>query len=422
MHKGFGRRLVVGSTLLMLVLTGAVLRAQNQPDGDLEIFAWSDRDERPELSALIGLFERRYPDVNVINAVMPGEAQRTARAELQRRMRAGRPPDSIQVNIGQAKIRTWAEAGQLENLDELYRSRGWRDVFPGDLIDCLGSNQEIWSVPVGVHRSNLLWYVPARLKKWGVTPPGTWDAFFKIAPKLRDRGIVPLSLAANWTANHLWESVALAVLGPEKWDALWQGALSWTSDEVVVVWQVCAGILEYTNPDAAALTWQQAINMVVNGQAAFSIMGDWAAEYMRTSLDLNPGVDFGWSASPGTDGAFMFLADSFGLPAGASNRVAAVAWLALLGSREGSDTFNPLKGAISARLDSDLSRYNAYSKTAVRDFRRDRIVGSMANGGMVKEALLVGFTDVMQTFIEKRNPRKAAVAMKAVAVANGMAP
>ena len=63
--------------------------------------------------------------------------------------------------------------------------------------------------------------------------------------------------------------------------------------------------------DASSLSWQQATDMVIDGRAAFNIMGDWAAGYMYTTKKMQPGKDFGWVPSPGTSGSFMFLADSY---------------------------------------------------------------------------------------------------------------
>ena len=116
----------------------------------------------------------------------------------------------------------------------------------------------------------------------------------------------------------------------------------------------------------------------------------------------------------------MFLAEAFGLPKGVANRDAALAWLTVVGSREGSDTFNPLKGAISARLDSDLSKYNAYSRIAARDFARDRIVGSLLHGVVASEDFMNRFAHVMENFLERRNPLQAARAMEIIAKENGI--
>ena len=160
--------------------------------------------------------------------------------------------------------------------------------------------------------------------------------------------------------------------------------------------------------------------MVVDGRAAFNIMGDWAAGYMNTTKKLEPGTGFGWSASPGTSGQFIFLADSFGLPKGSPNRDNAEAWLALLGSREGSDAFNPLKGSISARTDSDLSKYNDYAKSASADFGKDRIVGSLAHGVSANEGFMNDFASVMEMFLKSRKADAAAMACQQIAKKNGI--
>lgn len=308
----------------------------------------------------------------------------------------------------------------MEDLSALYASEGWTKVFPAGLLKLLSTEKGIWSVPVNVHRSNVLWYVPDNLQRWGVKVPTTWDEFLAIAPTLKSKGIIPLALGENWTATHLWESVALAYLGPQKWEALWNGKLSWKSPEVIGVWKTFGKILEYTNQDAPSLSWQQATDMVVKGQAAFNIMGDWAAGYMVTTLRLQPGKGFGWAPSPGTQGVFMMLSDSFGLPVGAPNRDNTLAWLKMLGSREAQDIFNPLKGSISARTDSDLSKYNAYLQSAAKDWKTNEIVGSLAHGVVANERFMNDFATVMEMFLKSRNPEAAANAAQAVAIQSGI--
>jgi len=390
------------------------------PSGKLEIFSWWSGNEGPALQALINLYEKTYPQVQVINATVTGGSGVNAKAVLKTRMLGGNPPDSFQVHAGQELIGTWVKANRMQDLTPLYKKEGWMDVFPKDLLNLIGTDNGIWSVPVTIHRSNVMWYIPANLKKWGVTPPKSWDEFLKMAPKLQQQGITPLALGTNWTANHLWESVALEVLGPDKWDALWKGNLSWTGPEMKQVWTTFGKILKYTNDDAASLSWQQATDMVVQGQAAFNVMGDWAAGYMTTTLNLKPNTDFGWEASPGTSGVFMMLSDSFGMPVGAPHPVNTLAWLELIGSKKGSDTFNPLKGSISPRLDSDLSKYNAYSQSAAKDWKKDRIVGSLTHGVVANEGFMNDFASVMEMFLKSRDVSQAMNATQAIAIQNGI--
>lgn len=387
---------------------------------ELEIFSWWAGDEGPALEALIGLFKKHNPGVTVINATVTGGSGVNAKAVLKTRMLGGEPPDSFQVHAGQELIGTWVEADRMEDLTPLFEAEGWMNAFPEGLVKLIGTDKGIWSVPVNIHRSNVMWYVPANLEKLGVTAPTTWDEFFAMAPKLKEAGVTPLALATNWTHNHLWESVALGSLGPDKWDALWSGDLAFDSPEGVKAWELFGKVLEYTNADASSLSWQQATDMVVEGKAAFNIMGDWAAGYMSTTKGLAPGTGFGYMASPDTGGEFMFLADSFGLPKNSPHLDQAMAWLKVLGSREGSDAFNPIKGSISARTDSDLSLYNDYGKAAAADFGKDRIVGSLAHGVTANEGFMNDFAAVMEMFLKSKSADAAAKAAQQIAVKNGI--
>jgi len=390
------------------------------PSGNLEIFSWWAGDEAPALKALIGDFNKNYPDVKVINATVTGGSGVNAKAVLKTRMLGGSPPDSFQVHAGQELIGTWVIANRMVDLTPLFKVEGWLKVFPKDLLNLIGTKDGIWSVPVNIHRSNVLWYVPDNLKKWGDAAPKTLDEFFATADKLKAMGITPLSLGQNWTANQLWENVALSVLGADDYDALWRGNLSWSDPKVVKVWQTMSRILKYTNNDAASLSWQQATDMVVHGQAAFNLMGDWASGYMSTTLKLKPKKDYGWEPFPGTSGTFIFLSDSFGLPVGAKNPDATVAWLKTCGSKEGSDIFNPLKGSISPRTDTDMSLYNVYSQSAAKDWAKDRIVGSLTHGVVANEGFMNDFSSVMEMFLNNHNAQQAANACQAIAIQNGI--
>lgn len=412
-------RSCVAACTAMLLAVVPVVQAKDLT-GKLEIFSWWAGNEGPALQALIDLYNKDNSGVEVINATVTGGSGVNAKAVLKTRMLGGEPPDSFQVHAGQELIGTWVEADRMEDLTPLFKEQGWMDVFPEGLIKNIGTDKGIWSVPVNIHRSNVLWFSPANLEKWGVKAPATWDEFFTIADTLQSKGVLPLALAQNWTANHLWESVALASMGPEKWDALWAGKLAFDSPEGVQAWELFGKVLKYTNADASSLSWQQATDMVVDGRAAFNVMGDWAAGYLSTTKKLAPGTGFGWVASPGTGGQFMFLADSFGLPKGASQRDNALAWLALLGSREGSDAFNPLKGSISARVDSDLSKYNEYGKSAAADFGKDIIVGSLAHGVTANEGFMNDFAAVMEMFLKTKNAKATANAAQQIAVKNGI--
>src|SRR5690606_11178691 len=102
-----------------------------------------------------------------------------------------------------------------------------------------------YSVPVNIHRSNVLWYNPASLEEWGISAPTTWAEFLEVCPTLQENGVVPLVVGEAWTQNHLWESVALAVLGAEGWNGIWSGET--TTEELVPVWEAYGAVAACTN-------------------------------------------------------------------------------------------------------------------------------------------------------------------------------
>lgn len=402
--------------LLLTLAALALGTAGLAQSGKLEIFSWWAGDEGPALQALFDLYKKRYPNVEVINATVTGGAGVNARAVLKTRMLGGDPPDSFQIHAGQALTGTWVVADRMEDLTALFNQEGWMNRFPKGLIDLISYKGKIYSVPVNIHRSNVMWYVPAKLREWGVQPPKTWAEFLTTCQILKGKGLeAPLALGENWTQQHLWESVALGVLGAADYGNLWTGRLRFNDPKVVAVWNTFGRVLDCANKDASGLSWQQAVDRVLDGTSAFNIMGDWAAGYMTTTKQLRPNQGFGWAPAPGTAGVFMMLSDSFGLPRGVKNRANVLNWLRLLGSKEGQDTFNPIKGSIAARTDSDPSKYNAYLQSAMRDWKSNRIVGSLVHGAVAPESFASQFGTVMEIYLSGRNAQAAANAAQAIA-------
>jgi glucose/mannose transport system substrate-binding protein len=242
-------------------------------------------------------------------------------------------------------------------------------------------------VPANIHRANVLWYNKKVFQSAGVQPPKTVEEFFQVADKLKTAGVTPLALGDNgiWAATHLFETVLVGSLGAEGYRGLWTGKTDWNGPGVRKALETMVRMLGHVNTDHAARSWDQANDLVIQGKAGMTIMGDWAEGFFK-SLDLEPETGFGWAPSPGTDGIFQFLSDSFVMPVGAPNPEAAEAWLKVAGSQAGQDAFNPVKGSIPARSDGDRSLYDAYLTSAMDDWSSDTVVGSLTHGVVANDA------------------------------------
>jgi glucose/mannose transport system substrate-binding protein len=360
--------------------------------GEVEIFSWwVGGGEAAGLTAMTEVFKEKYPDLEFVNGAVAGGAGTNARAVLATRLQAGDPPDSWQAHAGQEIIGTYVAAGQVAPLDDFFTETGFADVLPETLIPLISQDGQPYSVPVNIHRSNVMWYNPTVLSDAGVEVPTSWEEFFSACDAIMAADKTCLALGPQWTAMHLLENVMIGSLGAEKWNALWTGGADWSSADVTAALENFSRALTYTNSDAAQLAdWQPAAQLVTNGDAAFNIMGDWADGYFENpdpdGLGLTPHENFDWAPVPGTDGIFVFLSDSFVLPADAPNPEGTNAWLTVAASKEGQEAFNPVKGSICARTDCDQSLFNEYLQSAAADWSTDTVVGSLTHGVVANDA------------------------------------
>jgi glucose/mannose transport system substrate-binding protein len=390
---------------LVLVLTAAACSSDDSTDtttapgdtdttaapssgaSEVEVFSWwTGGGEAAGLDAMIEIFAVTDPDITFINSAVAGGAGTNARAVLASRLQANDPPDSWQGHAGQELIGTYVAADQIEPLNFLYDQEGWLNVMPATLIPLISKDGNIYSVPVNIHRANVLWANPTVLSDAGLEIPKTLLQFFSAMDALQAGGMdAPLAMGEQWTSLHLFETIMLASIGPDKWNGLWDGSVAWDSAEVTQGIEDFAKVLTYTNADASALSWQDAGQLVLDGSAAFNIMGDWAEGFFR-EVGAEPNTGYVWAATPGTEGNFQFLSDSFVLAKNAPNRDSAIAWLTVAGSNEGQDAFNPVKGSIPARSDADRSLYGEYLLSAMDDWASNTVVGSLTHGVVANDS------------------------------------
>lgn len=407
------------SLMAVLMIAMLVLSACGGGAKKVEVFSWwTGGGEAAGLDAMIVVFNAKNPNIEFINAAVAGGAGTNARAVLATRLQAGDPPDSWQGHAGQELIGTYVAGNQIQPLNDLYESEGWLAVMPQTLIPLISDGGNIYSVPVNIHRANVMWYNPAVLSANGVAVPTTMDEWFAAMDTLQAAGVTPLALGEQWTKMHLMETVLLGTLGPDKYNGLWTGTTDWGSAEVLGALDNFQKALTYTNSDSASLSWQDAAQLVINGDAAFNVMGDWAEGYFR-ELGKAPNTDYGWAPVPGSVGVFQFLSDSFVLAVGAPDEEGAMAWLKVAGSKEGQEAFNPVKGSICARTDCDKSLFGEYLQSAMDDWSNNIVVGSLTHGVVANDSWKSEIDTALGLFIQGNDVAGFQSALVAACQASG---
>lgn len=367
---------------------------------EVEVFTWwAAGSEKAGLDALTGVFDEQHPDIEFVNGAVAGGAGSAAKDLLQSRLQAGDPPDTFQAHAGM-ELQDYISAGQLEDVSHLYDEFDLREAFPDELVELLTEEGKIYSIPSNIHRANMLWANRGVLEENGIDPNAEYasiDEWFADLDTLQDAGVTPLSVATAWTQVHLLETILLADLGADAYSGLWDGSTDWESADVTAALEDFEQAMSYTNDDRDGLDWPEATQMVIDGNAAFNVMGDWAiAAFEEQGKALN--TDFTAVPVPGTDGVFDFLADSFTLPTGAPNPQGSRAWLETVSSLEGQTAFNAAKGSIPARQDADPADFSEYQQSAMESFGQDTIVSSLAHGAAVPVSQLNAITDATSKF------------------------
>jgi glucose/mannose transport system substrate-binding protein len=394
---------------------------------EVEVFSWwTGPGEADGLKAMQADFEKKNPGTKFVNAAIAGGSGTQAKAVLASRLQNRKPPDSFQGHAG-AELLDYIKAGQIEPLDDFYQQNNLKSVYPQQLLDQITYKGHIYSVPVNIHRSNVLWYNPDILKDAGVDgPPKTIADFITALKAVKDKTKkVPLSLGAQWTADHLLENVLLGSLGTDGYNALWKPGADWSTPAVGKALNEFGEIMKYTTLEAASTDWQGAAKAVVDDKAAFNIMGDWAYGYFvgaaPNGLGKKLDTDFKYAPAPGTEGTYMWLSDSFTLPKGAPHRAGAIAWLKEVSSKEGQDLFNPKKGSIPARKDADKSLYTGYLATAFEEWNnpQTKLAGSFWHGVNANNKWHTDIDTAIGLFLQNKDVAKLQQALVSAAKNSG---
>lgn len=367
---------------------------------EVEVFTWwAEGSEKEGLDALVNVFGEQHPDMEFVNGAVAGGAGSDAKNVLASRLQTNDPPATFQAHAG-AELTDYIDQGQIEGLSAMYEEKGWTELFPDGLMERLEQDGEIYSVPSNIHRANVVWANPTVLEEAGLDPKATYsslDEWFTALDKVKANGKIALSVATDWTQVHLLETVLLADLGVEAYNGLWDGSTDWAGPEVTAALEDYAKLMTYTNRDRQSLDWPDATQLVIDGEAGFNVMGDWAEAAFATQ-DKEFNTDYLAFPVPGTDGVFDFLADSFTMPVNGPNPAGTEAWLETVASAEGQEAFNKAKGSIPANLEAKTDDFGPYQQAAIESWTNDEIVSSLAHGAAASVSWLTDVTAAVSKF------------------------
>lgn len=399
--------LAITAAATLIAVTGC---SANQPSGSsdgggtdkLEITSWwTSGSEAEALNVLIDGVKKGSPGLSVDNAAVSGGGGSNARQALAARLQAGSPPDSWQVHPA-GQLKTYVVGGQVADLTDLWSEGNWAAQMPKDVAEAQQIDGKYYTVPIGVHRGNILWTNPSVLTKANVTidPAGDLDALIASLQQVQASGATAVCLGDKdiFASSQLLESIIMSRVGADNWKKLFTNEYSFDAPEVKQALEDYKTILSLANKDHSAITWDEAAKNLADGDCAVNLMGDWAYGEL-INAGKKPGTDFAWVAFPGKEDIFDYVGDGFSIPAkNIPHADAAKAWLKTLMDPKIQTDFAATKGSIPALSSADISGLSQYQQEAAASFKSAAVVSSLAHAQAAGAEFAQTYADAVSTF------------------------
>jgi glucose/mannose transport system substrate-binding protein len=390
------RKVIAKTTTVLVALATTASMAMA---GEVEVLHWwTSGGEAAALNVL--KLDLESKSIGWADMPVAGGGGEAAMTVLRARVTAGNPPTAVQM-LG-FDIQDWAEQGALADLNAVAAEEGWDAVVPAALQRFSKYDGKWVSAPVNVHSTNWVWANKKILDKLGIAQPTTWDEFVAAMQTVKDAGLVALAHGGQpWQEATVFDGVAMSAGGADFYqkafidldpEALGSEAMRETFERM--------GVLRgFVDKNMSGRDWNLASAMVINGEAAFQIMGDWAKGEFLNAGQV-PGEDFLCFRVPGTEGTVLFNADQFAMFAGDDEGAADQAELARsIMSPAFQSAFNVVKGSVPARTDVSDEAFDACGKKGMAELAAasasGNLFGSLAHGHANRASVKNAFYDVI---------------------------
>jgi raffinose/stachyose/melibiose transport system substrate-binding protein len=238
------------------------------------------------MRSIIEQFQTDHPNITLDIQAIPPDGYKT---RLKTVAAADEMPDVFILSNG-SMTQEFSAGGLIQPVNELIDSHpDWKEGFMPNSFDAFTVDGNIYSAPMGLSPTSILYYNKTILEQNGLTVPKTWDELLNAISVLKAKKITPIALGnkAAWLAqSSIFSSLADRVTGTEWFlKAASQDGAAFTDPEFVQA-------LTYMQQLGEAGAFQDGFNSIDNtqmeqmfaqGQAAMMIDGGWALSNLASN-------------------------------------------------------------------------------------------------------------------------------------------
>jgi alpha-glucoside transport system substrate-binding protein len=308
-------------------------------------------------------FSAANPGVTVTLVQVPFD---DLNSQMIQQFSAGTPPDVVSTLPG--LIRALAAEGLLMPLDDVWDEWVSGAEYTQSLRDIATIDGTSYGVWFKGNVNGLIWHRNDVMEELGLSEPASWEDFLAALETIKSGGqLQPFAVGASdvWVPTQWSDAVLAKSAGPEIFNGLIDGSVSWDDPAVVSAFQTFADVIaSYFPPDALDVGFTDAnCQWASEGIAAFQNQGAFVnlTTPANCGADLDPETDYTFFEMPApvaemSDVHFV-SGDLFSVAAESANPDAAKAFARYLGSAEAQSIWAAMGGFIAPNATVDPSVY-----------------------------------------------------------------
>jgi len=332
-----------------------------QAGGSLEVkHWWIIEEEKLGFSAAKNGMEDQYPNVSFTPVEVPGGSGGGMPPAILPGLTAGEAPESFQAHPGY-EAATYGY--YLRSLNDLWAYDNLEQRTPEMIANICKIEGNYYIVPIGVHRTNTIWYNKKLFEQCDIAPPSgliTFDQFWALCDELKNElppGTYVLDIGdgigSTWAATQVFETI-MAGLDLQTYEDFINGSV--TQEQLKPVLENFKKFLSYVPDDHLTRNWGGVCGLIYDDRVAMYLHGDWVKGYFK-SVGWQYGVDYGSFPAPGTSGSFGLCVDGFVVPKDAEYIGNGLRWVHSYTTDDVQRAFNLVKGSVSPYTDIPLDIY-----------------------------------------------------------------
>ena len=351
--------------------------AMAQLSGTLRIISdMSNPAPRAIMENLAAEFDAMHPNLSVELEVVDREAWKS---QIRNALTAN-PPDVVNWYAAN-RMAPYVNAGLFEDISDMYSGGD----LPGldSVKGAMTLNGKQWGVPYTYYQWGI-YYREDIFNELGLKEPATFKEEIANCKKILASGRKCYSIGSKflWTAGGWFDYLNMRTNGFDFHMQLARGEVEWTDRrvrETFANWRKLIDMGAFID-DHQTYSWQEALPFVVNGEATAYLIGNFAVPHLREAGLTDAQLDFYQfpkiaNVAAGEDAP----TDTFHIPAGASNKAAARAFLQYVTSPQVQTRINGPDGLGQLPI-------NASSSVADDEFIRQgfEMLSRNAKGGIAQ--------------------------------------